>query len=171
MPNPYQKDELGNVILADFSSSTFVSRTNVVGRKRYTLKTESIIESLKECDEKLVWCGKYSDLTGSLSLSPNRYLPIISTPILANSEKLVKLGELIERVPATRLAVKAVKPFVGNRELFDDYLNCILSADNTLASVKETNSVIDQDCLLIGFIGGKVKVARLKMLPKLILFL
>ena len=157
-----KKDELGNVILADFSSSTFVSRTNVVGRKRYTLKTESIIESLKECDEKLVWCGKYSDLTGSLSLSPNRYLPIISTPILANSEKLVNLGELIERVPATRLAVKAVKPFVGNRELFDDYLNCILSADNTLASVKETNSVIDQDCLLIGFIGGKVKVARLK---------
>ena len=157
-----KKDGLGNVILADFSSSTFVSRTNVVGRKRYTLKTESIIESLKERDEKLVWCGKYPDLTGSLSFSPNRYLPTINAPILAAGEKLVKLGELIERVPATRLTVKAVRPLVGNRELFDDYLNCILSADNTLASVKETNSVIDQNCLLIGFIGGKVKVARLK---------
>lgn len=157
-----KKDGLGNIILANFSNSTFVAKTNVVGRKRYTLKTESIIESLKKCDEKLVWSGKYSDLTDSLSLSPNRYLPTISTPVLANGEKLVKLGELIERVPATRLTVKAVRPFIGNRELFDDYLNCILSADNTVANVKEANSVIDQECLLIGFIGGKVKVARLK---------
>lgn len=156
-----KKDGLGNVILADFSDSAFVTKTNVVGRKRYTLKTENIIETLKECDEKLVWCGKYSDLTGSLSLSPNRYLPTISTPILADGEKLVKLGELIERVPATKLAVKAVRPFVGNRELFDDYLNCILSADKIVSSVKETNSVIDQECLLVGFVGGKVKVARL----------
>lgn len=157
-----KKDGLGNVILADFSDSSFVAKTNVVGRKRYTLKTESIIESLKKCDEKLVWSGKYSDLTDSLSLSPNRYLPTISTPVLANGEKLIKLGKLIERVPATRLTVKAVRPFIGNRELFDDYLNCILSADNTVANVKEANSVIDQECLLIGFIGGKVKVARLK---------
>lgn len=64
-----KKDGLGNVILADFSDSSFVATTNVVGRKRYTLKTESIIESLKGCDEKLVWSGKYSNLTGSLSLS------------------------------------------------------------------------------------------------------
>lgn len=157
-----KKDGLGNVILADFSNSTFVAKTNVVGRKRYTLKTESIIESLKECDEKLVWCGKYSDLTNSLSLSPNRYLPTISTPVLAAGEKLVKLGELIERVPTTRLSVKTVRPLIGNKELFDDYLNCILSADSTVASVKETSNVIDQECLLIGFIGGKIKVARLK---------
>ena len=157
-----KKDGLGNVILADFSNSIFAAMTNVASRKRYALKTESIIESLKECDEKLVWCGKYSDLTGSLSFSPSRYLPTISTPVLANGEKLVKLGKLIERIPATKLSVKAVRPLVGNRELFDDYLNCILSADSTVASVKETNSVIDKECLLIGFIGGKVKVARLK---------
>lgn len=157
-----KKDGFGNVVLADFSDSTFVTTTKIEGRKRYTLKVDSILESLKEQDEKLVWHGKYSELTGSLSFSPKRYLPISSTPILAAGEKLVKLGDLIARVPATKLSTKAVKPIIGNQELSDDYLNCVISAGNITASEKETGCVIDKDCLLVGFIGGKVKVAKLR---------
>lgn len=161
-----RKDGEGHVILADFSSSDFVARNNIEGYKRFELKIDSIIESLLKHDKKHVWCGSYSDLTGSLSFSPIRYLPIENTPVLAAGERLIKLGDLIERITPTRLSVKSIKPIIGNRELSVDYLNCTLSTDSIESSSKETTLVIDNDCLLIGYIGGKVKVARFKGLSE-----
>lgn len=161
-----RKDREGHVILADFSSSDFVARNNIEGYKRFELKIDSIIESLLKHDEKHVWCGSYSDLTGSLSFSPIRYLPIENTPVLIAGERLIKLGDLIERITPTKLAVKSIKPIIGNRELSVDYLNCTLSTDSIESSSRETTLVIDQDCLLVGYIGGKVKVARFKGLSE-----
>lgn len=157
-----KKDGLGQVALADFSSPNFAAEEKVGGRKRYTLKVESIIKALYKCDERLVWSGTYSELTGNLSLSPNRYLPIDNTPTLSAGEKFVRLGDLIENISVVRLSVRMVKPIIGNKELSDDYLNCVLSASNLASNAIETSTILDKECLLVGFIGGKVKVAKLK---------
>ena len=154
-------DGKGQIILADFSDDNYAVTHNVCGRKSCSLKVDGIIESLAKFDEKVLWQGQYSDLTGYLSLAPNRYLPLSKMPDLAPGEKIVKFGDLINVVNKTKLSIRTPKPIIGNRELSSDYLNCTLSAREINSSVKETASVIDQECLLVGFIGGKLKVAKL----------
>lgn len=154
-------DGKGQIILADFSDDNYAVTNTMGGRKTCSLKVDGIIESLSKYDEKVLWQGQYSDLTGYLSLAPSRYLPLSKMPDLAPGEKIVKFGDLIKVVNKTKLSIRTSKPIIGNRELSSDYLNCTLSAHEINSSVKETASVIDHECLLVGFIGGKLKVAKL----------
>lgn len=154
-------DGKGQLILADFSDDNYAIVHSSGARKICALKVDSIIETLSKYDEKVLWQGNYSDLTGYLSLAPDRYLPVNKMPELAPGEKMVKFGDLIKLVNKTKLAVKSPRPLIGNRELSFDFLNCTLSSRELVSSTRETASVIDKECLLVGFIGGKFKVAKL----------
>lgn len=155
-----KKDQKGKIILLDASAQTFMANQQERGL-RPLLKVDSIIDTILLQDERLLWVGSYKDLSNNLSLLPARYLQIQDKPQLKKGECFMRLGDLIQRVLMKRLESKAVRPLIGNRELFSNYLNCDLSAKGTFESVIETSNVITQPCLLIGFIGGKFKVARL----------
>ena len=76
------------------------------------------------------------------------------------SQKVVKLGDLIERA-AIHKSFFGVAKEIGYNELSSNYLNCNISSKDLIVSQENSISVITEDCLLVGFIGGKFKVARL----------
>lgn len=155
-------DGLGNVVLADFSNSEYISKIRNRGLNKFAINIDAVVNSLENKEKDRVWCGSFSELTSDLSFEPKRYLPLKSVPELSKGEKLVQLGDLIERVPYYKLPFKSEVTLIGNRELSSDYLNCTIDASSVTTNTKESLSVIDTDCLLIGFIGGKVKVAKLE---------
>ncbi len=56
---------------------------------------------------------------------------------------------------------KNAYPLIGMKELSFSYLNCDINREALPSSTKIEYQVLMEDCLLIGFIGGKFKVGRL----------
>ena len=56
---------------------------------------------------------------------------------------------------------KNAYPLIGMKELSFSYLNCDINREGLPFSKKVEYQVLTEDCLLIGFIGGKFKVGRL----------
>ena len=56
---------------------------------------------------------------------------------------------------------KNAYPLIGMKELSFSYLNCDINREDLASSTKVEYQVLTEDCLLIGFIGGKFKVGRL----------
>lgn len=56
---------------------------------------------------------------------------------------------------------KNAYPLIGMKELSFSYLNCDINRRDLPSSTKVDYQVLTEDCLLIGFIGGKFKVGRL----------
>ena len=56
---------------------------------------------------------------------------------------------------------KNAYPLIGMKELSFSYLNCDINRKDLPSSTKVEYQVLTEDCLLIGFIGGKFKVGRL----------
>lgn len=56
---------------------------------------------------------------------------------------------------------KNAYPLIGMKELSFSYLNCDINREELPSSKKVEYQVLTEDCLLIGFIGGKFKVGRL----------
>ena len=156
-----KNDGLGRVVLSDFTNSDYIINNPGNGRRSYSLNVDAILESLATGDKQSVWNGTYSDLTDNLDISPRRYLPVDNMPELKEGGRLVPLGELIEKLPTTKLGNKTLRPLIDNRNLSDNYLNCNISAAGKYSNVQETVSVIDKNCILISCISGKIKVGKL----------
>ena len=165
----FKSDGKGQCLFIDFSDQNYTILRDMCGYKTYQLKVDAVIESLTSFDERTMWKGTHADLKSSLSWYPKRYLPIDeeNVPTLSPGEKLVKLGDLITMIPTYRLPSKSMKPLIGNRELSDDYLNCTISAMGNFSSEREALHVIKEKCLLVGFIGGKIKVGRMEDVSEL----
>lgn len=56
---------------------------------------------------------------------------------------------------------KNAYPLIGMKELSFSYLNCDINREGLPSSKKVEYQVLTEDCLLVGFIGGKFKVGRL----------
>ncbi len=61
---------------------------------------------------------------------------------------------------------KNAYPLIGMKELSFSYLNCDINRRDLPSSKKVEYQVLTEDCLLIGFIGGKFKVGRLHGVSK-----
>ena len=185
----FKKDNKGLVVLADTSSEVFFSRHSVAGRYAPILKISSILETIQQQDEKYVWVGKTNQLTGDANLQPSHYLISHILPKLGRDERLIKISDLIDVVPCykirdgriigsslsqgqtnahTSVSLKKLEKMaedgillIGMNELSSSYLNCEVNRKDIPVTHKLYYQLLTGNCLLVGFIGGKFKVARL----------
>ena len=161
------------VLLVNAHDESFLAHSGIKeGNRRETikatLKVDSILDTIKTLDEDYVWTGNIHqlfDLSHDLDMTPRRYISVIRDVQLAPGEKLVALKDIVEFLPKTRIAnAPTMIPTIGMRELSFNYLNCELVFDKIPVEARTGNGnrAITCDCLLMGFVGGKFKVARLK---------
>lgn len=150
------------IVLADVTGEEFLARQDQYDRKVYTLKIQSIVETIQKQDEKYVWVGNVNDLDNSLNLTPSRYLLQQVLPKAKNGEKYIKVKDLIEIIPTNSTArTNDVQSVIGMKELSFNYLNCnIRYQDIPKVQANFSGRTISEKALLAGFIGGKFKVGR-----------
>lgn len=154
-----KKNHEDKVVLVDATGEEFLAKRDKAHSKEYVLNVLSVIEAIKSMDEKHVWVGNSSELTGDINLMPSRYLvpQYIQQP--KEGEKRFNLTEVMEIVPFVKQKGKC--PIVGMKNLSSSYLNCDIDRSTLECSSNEEWRIITTDCLLIGFIGGKFKAGRL----------
>jgi signal transduction histidine kinase len=185
----FKKDNKGLVVLADVTSEEFFSRRDVAGYKEPILKINSILETIQQQDEKHVWVGSTNQLTEDVNLQPSRFLVSQFLPKLGKGERMMKISDLIEIVPCykirdgriigsslsqgqtnahTSVSLKKLEkmaedgiPLIGMNELSSSYLNCEVNRKDIPVTHKLYYQLLTGNCLLVGFIGGKFKVAKL----------
>lgn len=157
------KDKRNLVVLANITGEEFFARQDTAGCKDYTLKVQSVLETIQKQDEKYVWVGDASDLVGSLNMAPSRYLYHQVLPVEKKGERYIKIKELIDIVPSFNVKKdSSIQPVIGMKELSFNYLNCnIRYKDLNKRQELYSNRAILEKALLVGFIGGKFKVGRL----------
>ena len=151
------------VVLADITGEEFFARQDVAGIKDFTLKVQSVVETIQKQDEKYVWVGHASDLDHSLNMTPSRYLLERVLPKAKSGENYIKVKDLIELIPTTCSArTNEMQTVLGMKELSFNYLNCnIRCQDVPRIQANFSGRNISENALLVGFIGGKFKVGRL----------
>lgn len=97
-----QKNHKDIVTLMDATGDEFYARRDVAGYKTHILKVQSIIETINSQDEKYVWVGDFSQLTGNINLQPSRYMISQIIPQPKNGEMSIKLSDVIQTFPLTR---------------------------------------------------------------------
>ncbi len=158
-----KKDRQGKVLLVDATSDTFCLRHDAAGWKEYELKPQAIIETIKgrdgRYDERYVWVGLTSHLIGDVNLLPSRYLINQHLPQAKKGEQLLPLREIIEFVPTGRNDDEDI-PLLGMKELSSSYLNCDIQRESVPVRPNHHFRTLNENCLLVGFMGGKFKVGR-----------
>ena len=151
------------IVLADITGEEFFARQDIAGVKDFTLKVQSVVETIQKQDEKYVWVGHASDLDHSLDMTPSRYLLERVLPKAKSGEQYIKVKDLIELIPTTCAArTNEMHPIIGMKELSFNYLNCnIKYQDIPRIQANFSGRNISENALLVGFIGGKFKVGRL----------
>lgn len=151
------------IVLADITGKEFFARQDIAGVKDFTLKVQSVVETIQKQDEKYVWVGRASDLDHSLNMTPSRYLLQQVLPKAKNGENYIKVKDLIEIIPTTGTArTEEIQSVIGMKELSFNYLNCnIKYQDIPKVQGNFSGRAISEKALLVGFIGGKFKVGRL----------
>lgn len=154
-----KKNHQDKVVLVDATGEEYLAQCEKAGGKEYVLKVQSVIKAIKSMDEKHVWVGNSSELTGNVSLMPSRYLvpQYIQQP--GEGERCFKLSDVIEIPPFAKQKCKC--PIVGMKNLSSSYLSCDIDRSVLDCSSKEEWRILTSDCLLVGFFGGKFKVGRL----------
>lgn len=97
-----KKNHKDIVALMDATGDEFSAIRDVSGYKEHVLKVQSIIETINSQDEKYMWVGNSSQLTGSVNLQPSRYLISQIIPQPKKGEMRVKLSDVIQTIPLTR---------------------------------------------------------------------
>ena len=170
-----KRNFVNQVILVNASDESFLSHKVMTnGNSRETvgvsLKVNSILETIDSRDADYVWSGdiiRLFEMSHDLDMTPSRYISVIKDVQLAPDERMVSLKELIEILPIKRIpnAPKEI-PSIGARELYSNYIYCDIPYDKISVEGKSSSRfntrIITQDCLLMCFVGGKFKVARLK---------
>ena len=165
------------VVLVNTRDESFLAHSRMKdGNRRETmsvsLKVDSILDTVKTFDDNYVWVGDIHQLfekSHDLDMTPSRYISVLRDIQLALGEQLAHLMDLIDVLPFARIEnIPNVVPTIGMRELSFNYLNCDLLYDKIPAENRisdrsgNVRRILTKDSLLMGFIGGKFKVARLK---------
>lgn len=159
----FVKDGRGLICLVDASGPEFFARQDVAGTKELVLKGQSILETIKKQDEKHVWVGSVKDLNSTLDLTPARYILDQNLPEKYEGHRTVQLRKLIDTVPLGKGSREIeATPLLGMKELSFKYLNCDINYGSIPVKQDRLYRVLTSDALLVGFIGGKFKVGRIK---------
>ena len=162
----FVKNNKGMIVLADATSDDFKAFHTVAGKISFSLKVESIVESIRDCDERFVWVGDINMLNGDINMMPPRYLVKQNPAPIPEGYTSYKLGDLITICPKVRSNNKTEMPLVGMKELSATYLNCEIALNDIPNSSSFGSSCISSDSLLAGFIGGKFKVGKISGLSE-----
>ncbi len=144
-----KKNHKDIVALMDATGDEFYTRRDVSGHKEHTLKVQSIIETINSQDEKYVWVGKSTQLTGDISLLPSRYLIPQYLPQAKKGEKNLKLSDVIQIVPLTRRDEELLQIIAKRNQLVHSSTREVdsIERDKVFAKYRELEK---QGCPLIG---------------------
>lgn len=156
---------LGEVTLVDATDEIFYKQGYNI-RKVYNINIPILIDNLKFGDQKYKWRGSSKSLIGNQNLRPSDYL--YSSIALSNVAKSVKIIDL--QLPQVNSKANAqiekklqnFYPVVSIKDLSSDYLNCNIDRNELTVSKKRYYRVLNCNCILIGYVGGKFKVGRLQ---------
>lgn len=162
----FVKNDKEIIVLADASSDDFKAFHTVAGKKTSSLKVDSIVESIRDFDERYVWVGDTNMLNGDINMMPARYLINHNSAPIPEGYSSYKLGDLITICPRVRSANKSEMPLVGMKELSTTYLNCEIALNDIPCNPSFGSYCISGDSLLAGFIGGKFKVGKISGLSE-----
>lgn len=162
----FVKNNKEMIVLADASSDDFKAFHTVAGKKGFSLKVDSIVESIRDCDERYVWVGDIHMLNGDINMMPSRYLVNQNLSPIPEGYTSYKLGDLITICPRVRSNNNTEMPLVGMKELSATYLNCEIALNDIPSSPSYGSYCISSDSLLVGFIGGKFKVGKISGLSE-----
>lgn len=151
-----KKDHKGAVRLMDAAHEYFYKRD--AGAGGIAINTNSILESLNECDERFVHTCEVDKLDHHcVNMSPSRYLVHSNLP---KSGNLRALADVVDFLPKQRLDGESERfPLIGMKELSFDYMQCEVmpTTDYKQTSV---GTKITSDAFLVGFMGGRFKVGK-----------
>ena len=162
----FVKNNKEMIVLADASSDDFKAFHTFAGKKSFCLKVDSIVESIRDCDERYVWVGDIHMLNGDINMMPSRYLVNQNSAPIPEGYASYKLGDLITICPRVRSNNKTEMPLVGMKELSTTYLNCEIALNDIPSNPSFGSYCISGDSLLAGFIGGKFKVGKISGLSE-----
>ena len=163
----FVKDGRGMVRLVDASGPDFFAKEDSAGAKRLVLKGQSILETIKKQDKKHVWVGSVKDLNSLLDLTPTRYILDQNLPEKYEGHRTVLFQELIDTVPLGKSSIEIeATPLLGMKELSFKYLNCDINYESIPVKQTRLSRILKSEALLVGFIGGKFKVGRIKGLSQ-----
>ena len=162
----FAKNNKEMIVLADASSDDFKAFHTVAGKKSFSLKVDSIVESIRDCDERYVWVGDIHMLNGDINMMPSRYLVNKNSAPIPEGYIPYKLGDLITICPRVRSNNNTEMPLVGMKELSTTYLNCEIALNDIPSNSSFGSYCISGNSLLAGFIGGKFKVGKISGLSE-----
>ncbi len=158
------KDGNGDVMLMDASrNDAFMVMHDPDYYEDWYINVDSIIATLKHGSMDYCWFGKAELLSDSVDLTPSRYLVknILPEPNTRKGEVRYRIGDLIELVSTTHVDMGETKhPLLGMKELSDNYLNCDIAYSAVPWKKPQSARALTENCLLVGFIGGKFKVGK-----------
>lgn len=146
-----KKNHKDIVALMDATGEEFSVRRDVAGYKEHILKVQSIIEIINSQDEKYVWVGSSSQLTGDVNLQPSRYLISQIIPQPKDGEQNIALSDILQPVPLTRRDENTLQTIAKRNRLAH------ISLEDSFISSQERDDLLTQEhelekqnCPLVG---------------------
>lgn len=176
------RDNRGEIILVDASRTTkkdCFPEMSDWSFNEVPLNT-NVLDKLFINDKKFIWKGTSSDLVGDINLNPLLYILHINSfkvpnvnyqfelldnvQIVKNVKPLYELVEIVPTVWDERITSETETPehssSLSLKDLSSNYLNCVIHRD-TIPLGQQKGFVLNENCLLAGFIGGKFKVGKI----------
>jgi signal transduction histidine kinase len=158
------KDGKGDILLMDASrNDAFIVKHDAIAYEYWYINADSILDTIKHGSGDFCWYGKVEDLNKDVNLTPSRYLinTILPEANTRKGENLYSIGDLIELVPTEYIGSNDIlMPLLGMKDLSENYLNCDIPYSTIPQKKAQSSFVLKDNCLLVGFIGGKFKVGR-----------
>ena len=169
-------DGNGNVALVDASNrDDFFAYHDIAGVKRYELKIQSLIETIKCHDESHVYTCKYKDLGDNhLICLPSYYLVKYKSRLFLPDfyqSNYKPISELIEIVKVDHVDIHTgdsanTIPTISSRNLSDNLFTCDIDYSDLVQGeihdrqMFNNRFILKEDCLLLGFHGEGFAVGR-----------
>lgn len=153
-----QNDKRGEIRLVDATYSRFATKQGV----RSLLNLEAVKALLSEAQSEHIWSGISAELNDNYSFWPGDYLTICRASMLEPGDKFYALGDLLEFVKTpTRSISKCTPRGLRISDLKESYHACDIEVSSLDKGDSRLREVVTEDCLVISYFSGKIKVGRL----------
>ena len=146
------KTELQNIAFINASSNFFVANNDYQnGSFSNILKYRSIMDVISSSDENYMIVEPYNMIGENVFLLPAYQLEYYN-------ENVRKIADLVDEVTLKDVEF-AERPSVATKELSSNYWNCLI--EQTELPQRRCSHILETDCALAGFVGGKFKVGKI----------
>ena len=154
-----QKEYGKNFVLVD--GSNFVTKNSQVSR-RTVFKYSSLLETMRNIDEKYCKVLTKEDLDKGYNLDPARHLFVL--PDINEGEKLYKVKELVELCSKSlgRRRYENGDVTFLMKKLHDSYIQCEVEESSVSEKMPRQRYEVQTPCVVAQAIFGKIKVGMIK---------